>query len=888
MKEKKMALCVAMLAGLVQAADVSCEWAATDMPETLAEGKVAIQYDASGAIQTLIASPTAGDTIILTGDEMPFAADAKIQIATEGRLEISNAVTCAGDLSVTGCAAAVTRSWNDGVASTLDDPTQALLPTNSFRLMFENMDLDEWEPVEFRGDIPANIGPGWYFPNHFKAQYFKRKIVDGVRIMEVDLVASGVSDDNPDKYWSKGIRIVLRQNGTDVEGKAIDSWYGNRLYEGMCIEEASLERETQLNPYAYIVVPGSPNGGKGGYGVSQLTMRRISAKSECCLAGVVAISADNRISVAGDVHLEGGIGAVTTPSFAATPAITPNFHVDGMLTFVGGTTNSYLRGKISGGGTVIVEGKDEVVKYEKDSTVVVPVMQEYAKESYILSDSAKIRNMTSRQLYTLTNAVAHFWGNVVYPDKPVAKLYNIKEVAASSTYYYFYGQFQGVHNGNLYCVYVRFSHAADTHIKVMATEAYKVENADPYYEGMDFDTVKSKLGENKIKVVSTYNGDGIAVRSPQFYFSVPRGGILSNKGFDNKMSGDPRFIVRGNAIRSQMYDAAYTNAIPSCGKLIVENGGELQMLTNGMYTTKPLGYNGGGCPIYIREGGRFALGAKNPFALDQRVVVDGGEFYVYPIYSYQHSSGPYIQRLVLKDGGKVHGAGLMMGIRGHLEQYPYIKVCGDKPSTMDVQLTIQGQSDNQLRYFDWRIADVTSDDNPDLIVNGNVRYFHFGTGGNLLTTNVTIRKYGKGTVLFKGDLGQIYGATRIYDGECRFGVSGIAKARRFDLYGGRIGAADGTSNELGELRVETSGSIRLGEDASLSFADTSSVSWGGKDRVLIDYDGELKPGMLRFGTSKNGLTPAQLVRIRHNGNRVILDDDGYMLDMPKTFRIIVR
>jgi hypothetical protein len=164
---------------------------------------------------------------------------------------------------------------------------------------------------------------------------------------------------------------------------------------------------------------------------------------------------------------------------------------------------------------------------------------------------------------------------------------------------------------------------------------------------------------------------------------------------------------------------------------------------------------------------------------------------------------------------------------------------------------------------------------------------------------VLIRKYGAGTILAKGRQGQA-GVTKIYKGEIRLGASGIGYGTYDDgkhvynvynvysLCGGSLGAADGTSNELGELRVETSGSIRLGEDASLSFADTSSVSWGGKDRVLIDYDGELKPGMLRFGTSKNGLTPAQLVRIRHNGNRVILDDDGYMLDMPKTFRIIVR
>jgi len=898
MKEKKIALCVAMLAGLVQAADVSCEWAATDMPETLAEGKVAIRYDGSGSIQSLTASPTAGDTIILTGDEMPFAADAKIQIATEGRLEISNAVTCAGNLSVTGCAAVITRSWNDGVASTLADPTQALLPTNSFRLMFENMDLDEWEPVEFRGDIPANIGSGWYFPNHFKAEYFKRRIVNGEKQMFVDLKATGGSSGDSKNPWTKGVRIVLRQNGLNVEGKAIDSWYGNRLYEGMCIEEASLERETPLNPYAYIVVPGSPNGGRGGYGVSQLTMKRSKVKSECCLAGVVTVPEENKVSVAGDVHLEGVIGEVTTPSFAATPAITPNFHVDGMLTFVGGTTNSYLRGKISGGGTVIVEGKDEVVKYEKDSTVVVPVMQEYAKESYILSNSANIRNMTSRQLDTLTNSVSHFWGNVVYPDKPVAKLYNIKEVAASSTYYYFYGQFQGVHNGNLYCVYVRFSHAADTHIKVMATEAYKVENADPYYEGMDFDTVKSKLGENKIKVVSTYNGDGIAVRSPQFYFSVPRGGILSNKGFDNKMSGDPRFIVRGNAIRSQMYDAAYTNAIPSCGKLIVENGGELQMLTNGMYATKPLGYNGGGCPIYIREGGRFALGAKNPFALDQRVVVDGGEFYVYPIYSYQYGSGTYLQRLVLKDGGRVSGAALMMGIRGHEEQYPYIKVCGDRPSEMDVQLTIQGQSGNDSRLFDWRIADVTGNDNPDFVMNGDIRYFYYGTGDNRLTTNVTMRKYGDGTILANGRQGQA-GVTEIYKGEIRLGASGIGygtydEVKIYNVYtlcGGRLGAADGTSNKLGDLRVEgntANSAIVLGDGAKLEFADSSSNSWTGSGLIDIDHEGELGKGVLRFGTTKYGLTGTQLARLRHNGGRVILTDDGWCIDRPKTFKIIVR
>lgn len=903
MKEKKIALCVAMLAGLVQAADVSCEWAATDMPETLAEGKVAIRYDGSGSIQSLTASPTAGDTIILTGDEMPFAADAKIQIATEGRLEISNAVTCAGDLSVTGCAAVITRSWNDGVASTLDDPTQALLPTNSFRLMFENMDLDEWEPVEFRGDIPANIGSGWYFPNHFKAEYFKRRTVDGEKQMFVDLKATGGSSGDSKNPWTKGVRIVLRQNGLNVEGKAIDSWYGNRLYEGMCIEEASLERNTPLNPYAYIVVPGSPNGGKGGYGVSQLTMKRVNAKSECCLAGAVSMAEENRVSVAGDVHLEGRIGGVTSPTPAASPAATPNFHVDGTLTLFGGVaTNSHLRGNISGGGTVIVEGRDEIAKIVDNSKV--PLDQEYVSDNYIRSDSATVRNTHYRQLHTLTNATAIFWGKEAYTWKPSAKLYHLSKVQAASDYYYRIGQFQGKCNGYLYCVYVRFSVGADNHIKSMAVksgsvfEAYKVTDSDPYYEGMDFDQIKSQLSDNRIKVVNSYDGEGISIRAPRFYFSVPRSGILSNKGFDNEMTGSPRFVVRGSSVRSQVYEAGYVKSLPSCGRIIIERGGELYMPTNGVYTSKPMGYNDGGSAIHVNDGGRFVMGGKNSIALDQRVVVDGGEFVVYPINSYQYGSGTYVQRIVLKNGGRVSGVALMMGIRGHEEQYPYIKVCGDSPSEMDVQLTIQGQSGNDSRLFDWRIADVTENDNPDFVMNGDIRYFYYGTGDNLLTTNVTMRKYGDGTILANGRQGQA-GVTEIYKGEIRLGASGIGYGTYDDvkiynvytLCGGRLGAADGTSNKLGDLRVEgntANSAIVLGDGAKLEFADSSSNSWTGSGLINIDHEGELGKGVLRFGTTKYGLTATQLARLRHNGGRVVLTDEGWCIDRPKTFRIIVR
>mgnify|MGYP003312229036 CR=1 FL=1 len=53
-------------------------------------------------------------------------------------------------------------------------------------------------------------------------------------------------------------------------------------------------------------------------------------------------------------------------------------------------------------------------------------------------------------------------------------------------------------------------------------------------------------------------------------------------------------------------------------------------------------------------------------------------------------------------------------------------------------------------------------------------------------------------------------------------------------------------------------------------------------------DGELAEGMLRFGTSKHGLTSSQIARMRHGDMRVRLTDAGWLVDSPKTFRIIIR
>lgn len=863
-----------MLAGGLQAADVVCEWTGVN-PGTLANGAVTFAYDDSGAIRSLIATPVDGGTIAVTGDSMNFAANAKITVAAEGRLIISNAMDCVGDLCVTGHAGLLTRSWNDGIASTLGDPSQALLPTNSFKLMFADMNLDEWEPVEFRGDIPENIGKGWYFPNHFKAQYFKRRVIDGKKQMLVDMMARG-SD------WTKAVRMLLQQNGNDVYGMVLDAWYGGDTFEGLDVESArgltvGLD-EKHMRSWE-IAVPGDA---AGGYGISQLTMKRVYGSAVCVLAGTLTVPSENKVSVAADIHVEGMIGFVTSSS-PAKPTVTPNFHVDGSLSLVSEScTNSYLRGKISGTGVVSVEGRNEIQKL--DGNNVVPVDQEYAHESYI-GKTAFTRNMINRQLFSLTNAVAEFYG-MECSKKPKATLYHLKETTPSEgASAALIGQFQGVAQKDdteyLYCFYAIFEQIGND-IKIHADTAWKIEKIASIYKGMDFDSVKGQESATELTVVEKWNADGIAMRSPRFYFSVPRAGILGNAGFKNEMSGDARFTVVGTQTRTQVYNASYADSLPPCGTIAIGCGGLLQMLADGV---SQKGYNGGNAVIRVQEGGCLNQKCKDPFANNQKVVLDGGNMHLHPMPDVAYGSGPYLQYLILKDGASVDGGGLLMGNR---VKEPCIAVCGDEPSEFNCKLTLQAVSSNGARNFNWRILDVTGDDEPDLIMNGNIRYYNFGSSVAVQqSTNTTMRKYGDGTILLKGSQNQ-FGLTRIFSGEWRFGASGIANSTGYVLCGGRIGADSGTSNKLGALKVEGSGSIVLADGAIMEFADTSSEIWAGKGRINVIFDGELAEGMLRFGTSKHGLTSSQIARMRHGDMRVRLTDAGWLVDSPKTFRIIIR
>ena len=84
-----------------------------------------------------------------------------------------------------------------------------------------------------------------------------------------------------------------------------------------------------------------------------------------------------------------------------------------------------------------------------------------------------------------------------------------------------------------------------------------------------------------------------------------------------------------------------------------------------------------------------------------------------------------------------------------------------------------------------------------------------------------------------------------------------------------------TTNATGALTFSGNAAISL-ESGSLAFADSSGVSWTPGATLAITGDDKLPTRSLRFGSSENGLTAAQLRQVTYNDERVSLDSSGYL------------
>ena len=884
---KKAAFAAGVLSCLsaLHAADASGTWTSAAQPTSLAGGAVTFTY-AGDAITSVAATPANGGTIYLDGDEMPLAAGATVRVLAPGRLVISNAVTCVGDLSASGCGT-LTRGWHDGLASTLSDATQALLPSNAFVTMFQNMDLDEWEPVAFYGSRSENqpnakLDPagaaGWNVSEGYDllAGYVRRETVGGEKRLEVQLFHRG-------SYVCDAVKVLLKQDGANVAGKLLGAWRGGKnAHADETIEEALMmppcvSFNSSTNDFA--VFDAAVPGHVAGLGVAQLTMRRIVPEAVLEFAGKLTVPTASKVAGAENLGIEGHIGTVTTDNGGSAASVrSPNFQVNGTLRIVDNVgSNGCLHGKLSGTGDVWLKGAADVASSTTNS-VFTDYYYNYSIPATRTNDVASF----SRYPFDITNATALCVGNIdgngMWNKFVYATCFNMKKDGDDPSDLIRIGQYQTIFNGSILCAYVRFFNNG-ANLRANYLSAWSVPNEPPYSLGMDFDSVTNTATSVTLNA-SGVNANGLGLRDTTYSFAHPRAGYIQMKdstAFWNTMSGSPWFIIEGTDTRSQVFVASCSNALPSCGTVDVRNGGWLQLRARAIDKT---GYNGGGAKIVVRKGGRLWTHERYPFADKQKIFLDGGELRL-GVGLGQNTilSWPYVEYLVMKDGARVCGNRLVTGNRA-LD--PYITVCGSEPSTFDSTLTLQAtQTPSAARHFQWRVADVTGDAAADLVMNGDINCY------NSVSTNTAMHKYGDGTILMNGQCCQ-YGKTLIYEGAWEFGPTGDANGRTFVLRGGTLAAADGTENEFAALEVgEEGGTIKIGAGARLAFAAGAEAAWVGT--VVIDTGSDvLPPDALRFGEDAHGLSRAQMRKLRFNGCAVHLTSAGYVTDSPTGLTIVIE
>lgn len=147
-------------------------------------------------------------------------------------------------------------------------------------------------------------------------------------------------------------------------------------------------------------------------------------------------------------------------------------------------------------------------------------------------------------------------------------------------------------------------------------------------------------------------------------------------------------------------------------------------------------------------------------------------------------------------------------------------------------------------------------------------------------TVVNFIKKGGGTVVCQSTCHPtaITDGLNVQGGVWKLGISNSwLNARPLTLDGGAIAGAGNTANTVGALTIaENGGTIELGENAMLAFANSTNKTWSGSLTIK-----GWREGAVRFGDSASALTEEQLARIRvekPNGKSVhmCLSSSGYL------------
>ena len=822
--------------------------------------ELTVTYDTEDAskVKAITADVAKGDTVTLIGNTIPLAENPTITVAG-GSLVISNA------LDGTGTLAFQTQTYEETI-SWMDDTTYLQLDP-AWTLIFPGKNLDEWQPVTSQG--PAD----GHNPNAMRVYNVSRYVSNEVSYADIQVHWGYTSNS---KYAVKCVWAKLKQTEDGID--AIIERSGNfgsfeESVEGEDISYYASHTGSYSKSYPYqLMTKSNASGGKKGYGINQLTMKYIGAVPTVRLEGLVTNSTDGvymPVSVASGVSVKAGVSSGVNKLGTGT-----SISNDGVFTAadVGAVVTNYA--------AISSSGK---FRYERTADSA-NIGAAYYTAGFLATNTWQ----TIAQWCTLndiTNLVGKMTGaNIGGTAKDsISQLYNytIAESGLVAT-----GQVQFLQNTSggttLRCLVVEFRQLGD-HVGAKGLWCWS-----PSGRALGSDLIKANYGGTKYSVAT--DASKAAYNVHEFTTYSARTSRFSAVGLS--ATNDLSF-AEGSAIEVAGSDAGRmsvtfcrTNSLPENGTLDVFAGADVVLDPQPVMTNlEAEAYVDGTCQIRVHEGGtlyqwgQWTPGPRQILELRGGTLISGNPDNTATV------GKAFLSHLYLYDGAVVTGLQFRVGHTESNTNVAWWKVRGSLPSHCYNIVHTETGPKNSRRTVKFDVWDVTGDDEADLVMHGPFRRYV----SDWAHTNVLVRKTGAGTMLFTqpcGSNNEPMGPIDLEEGTWLLGVSDTVGPRTpFRLKGGTLAAAAGTSNSCGPLWIYAAGgAISLGEGATLTFADSSAMSWTAKEKVTVYGFAEKA---IRFGESKAAVPHPRMFELE-DGTSLRVDDDGYLTAIPLGTVMAVR
>ena len=448
-------------------------------------------------------------------------------------------------------------------------------------------------------------------------------------------------------------------------------------------------------------------------------------------------------------------------------------------------------------------------------------------------------NVFTNMVLSHTVPVSAFMGGsyVGYADAP-ASIHHVNFNGQTMTF-----QVQHRHSsGAIKGVLVKLVQTG-ANVTAEAVKTYYVESASGYGIGGDLETIGSAANIDKYSI--TQNG----VKSITFETAEVPSLTLSAAGnyLCYNMCADNAQIVFGGTKSQPTYLLARN------GASVIYNEGT---------------YNSGGLQTRRFEAGSTLIAPIN-------LKTEARANWLFNASTNAIINKNYFNELTLQNGTHIIGGGnLQSGYYNASPTSTYASV-GTSANFIETPMVLlrHNQTDNMTNTLVLATA-------VDLTVSGDIK-----DDANSSLKGACIIKRGAAKLTLSGN-NTFEGRFTIEEGTVEFGSNtALPASAPLTLAGGTV-TCGSTTNTTGVLTLSGDAAINL-EGGSLAFADSSGVSWTPGATLAITGDDKLPTRSLRFGSSENGLTAAQLRQVTYNGERVSLDSSGY-LRRRGGFMLIVR